>query len=198
MLMGAVRSSQQNPWRVMKQILKRFDTRKPLIFTGEKELVMISFWSFHGLWRVVVFIIGMSVLTGQAQEGVSPRFIPCGAGAVAVCDLQTGLMWERKIDIGPEATCDNPATLHDAHLLCTPGDGLAVWLSAVNAEGGTGYAGYSDWRVPHIQELVTLFDYERGELNAVDPLFGPIVTLAAPIRGSHLSSTDIVDGAGGV
>lgn len=50
------------------------------------------------------------------------------------------------------------------------------WLGDVNAEGGTGYAGHKDWRIPNIKELQSIVDYGRS-IPAIDPTFGP--TLAA-------------------
>ena len=125
------------------------------------------------VWRAFLLVVIVGVLVVQAQDVVSPRFIPCGTGGVAVCDLQTGLMWETKTEAPAEGSglCTAPLALHGVDLVCTVEDAQASWIPALNAEGGTGYAGYADWRMPDIQELATLFDYEAGSL---DPVFGPV------------------------
>jgi hypothetical protein len=46
------------------------------------------------------------------------------------------------------------------------------WLEDVNAEGGKGYAGHSDWRIPNVRELQSIVDYGRS-LPVIDPIFGP-------------------------
>jgi hypothetical protein len=54
----------------------------------------------------------------------------------------------------------------------------------VNAEDGTGFAGYSDWRVPEVDEeggadeLETLLlePHPCGSTPCIDPIFGPTVS----------------------
>ncbi len=152
---------------------------------------MLTLHAVPGLWRALLLVMSVCVLIVQAQEPVSPRYIPCGAGAVAVCDLQTGLMWETKTEAlaGGSGPCTAPAALHGVDLICTVGDAQASWLPALNAEGGTGYAGYTDWRMPGVQELVTILDFDT---RSIDPVFGPTAMEPPPGRsvpGLYISST---------
>ncbi len=66
------------------------------------------------------------------------------------------------------------------------------WLDAINAEGGTGYAGHNDWRIPNVRELQSIVDY--GLLPPIiDPIFGPTAgTLADAIP--YVSSTTLPNG----
>ena len=151
----------------------------------KKETALIFIPLIFRLWWVLILIITAGLLSVQAQEMISPRYIPCGAGGVAICDLQTGLMWETKTEAPAEGSgsCAAPLALHGVDLSCTPEEAQTVWLPALNLEGGSGYAGYTDWRVPHIQELLTIFDYEA---ESIDPAFGPTETTSG---GLYISST---------
>lgn len=80
----------------------------------------------------------------------------CGDGTVA--DLNTGLLWERKVaGGGGSATC--LTNLHGVESRCNWTQATGDWIDAVNAEGGTGYAGFDDWRVPNVKELQSIVDY---------------------------------------
>jgi len=68
---------------------------------------------------------------------------PVGASSVTV-DNHTGLMWVL-----------NP---NDAGI-----GGTYTWENAIAACEGLNYAGYTDWRLPNIKELVSIVDY--GRLN---------------------------------
>lgn len=83
-------------------------------------------------------------------------------------DLKTGLIWEVKCSCGG---------LHDAaNTYRWSGDGTQEtiwdWLEDINAEGGTGYAGKKDWRIPNVKELQSIVNYELLA-PALDPIFGP-------------------------
>jgi hypothetical protein len=46
------------------------------------------------------------------------------------------------------------------------------WLEELNNEqGGQGYAGHTDWRIPNLRELQSMVDY--GHLG-LPPVFGPV------------------------
>ncbi len=132
-----------------------------------------------------MLVSAVGLLTVQAQEALSTRYVPCGAGGVAICALQTGLMWETKTEPpnGGSGACTAPVFLHGVDILCLSQEEVGLWLDAVNAENGTGYAGYTDWRIPHIRELLTIYDYEA---DTIDPAFGPTDTSS---RGIYASST---------
>ncbi len=100
---------------------------------------------------------------GAVQAGAAFSYFDNGDGTIT--DFNTGLMWEKKGDNGG---------LHDEDLFFpwsnAAADTIWDWLDQVNAEGGTGLAGYDDWRIPNVKELMSLIDYNRTA-PAVDPAF---------------------------
>jgi len=82
--------------------------------------------------------------------------------------------------------CAGCGGLHDVNKTYPwSGDGsqetIWDWLDAINAEGGTGYAGHHDWRIPNVRELQSIVDYGVFNLS-IEPIFGP--TAASSYRSS--------------
>lgn len=108
---------------------------------------------------------------GTVQAGATLRYRDNGNGTIT--DKNTLLIWEKKNSLDSTPDLSN---LHDAdNTYLWSGDGAEEtiwdWLDDVNAEGGTGFAGRSDWRIPNVKELQSIVDYENAN-PAVDPVFG--------------------------
>jgi hypothetical protein len=101
---------------------------------------------------------------GTVRAGAALAYVDNGDGTIT--DLNTGLMWEKK---------SHDHGLHDKdNGYRWDGDGsqetIWDWLDDVNAEGGSGFAGYNDWRIPTVKELQSIIDYEQVD-PAVDAVF---------------------------
>lgn len=93
---------------------------------------------------------------GSLRAGAPFAHVDNGDGTIT--DPTTGLMWEKK--------CRGCGGLHDVDTRVpwraeADDPDVAAWLRAVNAEGGAGFAGYGDWRLPETSELISILDYER-------------------------------------
>lgn len=118
---------------------------------------------------------------GTVQAGATLSYTDNGDGTIT--DNNTGLMWEKK---------DDSSGLHDKdNVYRWSGNGsqetIWDWLEDVNAEGGTGYAGHNDWRIPNIKELQSIVDYSI-------PFPGPVVNAAVgpTVASSCWSSSSYV------
>ena len=93
-------------------------------------------------------------------------------GNGTLTDNRTGLTWEKKTE-------DN--------VNITDGWGQAfAYIAELNAlNGGAGFAGHNDWRLPNVKELLSIVDYGRFK-PAIDPMFGPT---AGPRYSRYWTST---------
>ncbi len=78
-----------------------------------------------------------------------------------VKDNVTGLMWEMK-------TVDG--SIHDINSMYTWNQAQSVFIAKLNA---TKFGGFSDWRLPTIEELVSIVDDNRRIIPAVNPDYFP-------------------------
>jgi Protein of unknown function (DUF1566) len=107
---------------------------------------------------------------GTSQLGAPLQYKELEDGTIK--DLNTGLIWEKK--------CSKCGGLHDVsttYLWSGNGSQETIWdwLDDLNAEGGTGYAGHNDWRIPNLRELQSIVDYGLFK-PTLDPIFGPTRT----------------------
>ena len=117
-----------------------------------------------------------------------PRFADNGDGTVS--DLRTALMWEKKQagDSGPHSLA-NTFTWSESGAR-PDGTAFTEFLPALNdCTGGEqtgvegGFAGHCDWRLPTIEELLTILGPHSPE-GCLDPIFG------APTCGSFWTSSE--------
>jgi hypothetical protein len=107
-------------------------------------------------------------LPAPSTHGVPLAYEDCGDGTIV--DLNTGFMWEKKVAGGTDGTTCLTAP-HGVESQCTWAQATGAWLTALNTEGGTGYAGYTDWGLPDVKKLQSILNF--ANLNpAIDAAFG--------------------------
>jgi hypothetical protein len=107
------------------------------------------------------------VLPGDGAGNGAPLAYEECADGLTVADLNTGLLWERKEGF-PGRLDPCLANLHLVNSVCSWTQATGAWIDALNAEGGQGFAGFSDWRVPNVKELQSIVDY-----GVRDPAIAP-------------------------
>jgi hypothetical protein len=90
---------------------------------------------------------------GTLQRGAPLQYVDNSDGTVT--DLNTGLQWEMKVAGSGCLHCVN-----DTYPWSGNGSQETIWdwLDDVNAEGGTGFTGHNDWRIPNLRELHSIFE----------------------------------------
>jgi len=82
---------------------------------------------------------------GELQKGLSVSYTDNGDGTVT--DNRTGLMWEKLSDDG---------SIHDKDTTYTWTNAFATKVATLNSGS---FAGYTDWRLPNVNELQSLANY---------------------------------------
>jgi hypothetical protein len=103
---------------------------------------------------------------GDLLKGLTVSFIDNGDGTIT--DSRTGLMWEKISDDG---------SIHDKDTTYTWANAFTK-IAALN--GGGGFAGYTDWRLPNINELQSLVNYGTSS-PAVHPPFNASCAAACTV-----------------
>ena len=115
------------------------------------------------------------------------RFVDNGQ---TVTDSKTGLMWEKMRENG---SADWREDLHSVSATCTWAEATGDWIDAVNKKR---FAGFDDWRLPMVHELISIVDYEQRKPPAMNPVFGLVASLPHPSHSKRCvsASTDHADG----
>ncbi len=136
---------------------------------------------------IILLICTFGLTVAQAQENPiddPSLYVPC-AGGMAICDLHTGLMWEKKTVGGDDESC--VANLHAVNATCLFSE-TTTWIDALNAENTTGYAGFNDWRRPNVKELQSIVNYDGA------PLFHEAFNPTAENDATWSSTSEFSDG----
>jgi Protein of unknown function (DUF1566) len=94
---------------------------------------------------------------GAIRAGAALSYTDNADGTVT--DNSTGLTWEKKTDANVNVNYT--------------WQGALAYVAELNAmNGGAGFAGHTDWRLPNIRELLSIVDYSRSN-PPIHPVFGP-------------------------
>ena len=108
-----------------------------------------------------------SASDGALEYGVARSYTDNGDGTIT--DNRTGLMWEKKSDDGSIHDKDTTYTWGETTSPYTMDGGIVtIFLAALN--GGGGFAGHTDWRIPNRFELETIVNLQNS-VPAVDASF---------------------------
>jgi len=105
---------------------------------------------------------------GTLKLGTPLRYRDNGDGTVT--DLNTRLMWEKKVGGSGCLRCVNDESYRWS-IGIEDGAQKSIWdwLDDLNASN---FAGHSDWRIPNVRELHSIVHYGLSS-PSLDPVFGP-------------------------
>jgi hypothetical protein len=104
---------------------------------------------------------------GELQKGIawpSPRFVDNGNGTIT--DALTGLMWTKDANLikSRDVSFDTDGYETDGTLK----DGRVSWqhaLDYINKLNSEAYLGYTDWRLPNVNELISTVYFQYDTLH---------------------------------
>jgi len=144
-------------------------------------LTMLRGVSFLALWALSTAVAAQTCPAGNPRVAPDSRYSISApvAGEEVVTDLATGLMWKRCSEGQSGVACGTGSA-----------SGL-TWSAALTEANNATHAGFSDWRLPNAQELLSLVETGCGN--------PAINTVAFPATPSSLfrSSTTFAPGATG-
>lgn len=120
---------------------------------------------------------------GEVQRGSEPSYVDNSDGTIT--DTRTGLMWEKLSADG---------SIHDVRTQYTWAEAFATKVAALNSGS---FAGYSDWRLPNVNELHSMVNYGAisatvdGVFNTGCPLNCTVTTCSCVEWASYWSSTTV-------
>jgi hypothetical protein len=103
---------------------------------------------------------------GVVQAGTALSYTDNGDGTIS--DNATGLMWEKKDDSGSGLQDKDQTYTWSVSGNLMNGAITTTFLAGMN--GGGGFAGYTDWRIPNSRELYSIVDLEVFN-PSTDPTF---------------------------
>ena len=135
---------------------------------------------------------------GALQKGASQAFTDNGDGTIT--DNTTGLMWEKKSDDGDLIhDMDNTYTWSGASFGTTNiMDGTITTTFLAGLNGGSGFAGHTDWRIPNVNELESIRSFENlpatySAFNSGCAASCSVTTCSCTNPSAYWSSTTFID-----
>ncbi len=139
------------------------DVAKGKTFSGGAGLGIAGTASLNGLMKTGQTTSYGPASDGAQQRGASQSFTDNGDGTVT--DERTGLVWEKKSDDGSIHDWDDTYTWgQTVSPFAMNGTAVTVFLAALNTPPC--FAGSCDWRIPNVNELFSLNNWERSTPSA--------------------------------
>lgn len=117
--------------------------------------------------RLLILVLSMLFGLSAAQAitctdttipPINPDHIYSAQGDGTVSDTRNGLMWKQCAEGQSGSTCTGSATAY-------------AWSAALTQAANAVFAGYSDWRLPNVNELASLIEDCRTDPAINDALF---------------------------